>query len=217
MVHIFKKMFSLGDPIYLQQETKKLVERETPGRWRVADEGAEGSPFGESRWRGDPGKGGEKVKAEAERFYSQGGSLQWLLDRNIFPSLLSSPPAPTPTGPRWLTFWLPHTEKDRATFCMDLPRSFKGLTAAWSSCTSELRVTRVTRRRKPPKFMLLSEVFGKDAAGLRTAEIYPLLPPELGWNAKGGARVCGSLSPAQKLTCPENTHRVYFGLCHIVT
>lgn len=60
MVHIFKKMFSLGDPIYLQQETKKLVERETSGRWRVADEGAEASPFGESRWRGDPGKGGER-------------------------------------------------------------------------------------------------------------------------------------------------------------
>lgn len=71
-----------------------------------------------------------KEGREAERFYSQGGSLQWLLDGNIFPSLLSSPPAPAPTGPRWLTFWLPHTKKDGATFCMDLPRSFKGLMAA---------------------------------------------------------------------------------------
>ena len=44
----------------------------------------------------------------------------------------------------------------------------------------------------------------KTRQGLRTAEVYPLLSPELGWRVKGGARVCGSLSPAQKLTCPES-------------
>lgn len=41
-----------------------------------ANERAKGFPFGESRWRDDQRKGGEKVKAEAQRSCSQGGPLQ---------------------------------------------------------------------------------------------------------------------------------------------
>lgn len=90
-------------------------------------------------------------------------------------------------------------------FCPDSPRSLNGLTAAWSSCTSELRVRSITRRRNPPNFMLLSEVFGKKAARLRTAEIYAPPPTEPEHKARGGTRD-ENLSPAQKLLL-KNSHQ----------
>ena len=42
MFNTIRKIFFLRDPIYFIQETNKLVESKTQGRWRVADEVAKG-------------------------------------------------------------------------------------------------------------------------------------------------------------------------------
>lgn len=57
-----------------------------------------------------------------------------------------------------------NNKQNRTAFCLDSPNSFSGITEAWSSCTSGLRVMMVTRRRTPTTFMVLLEVCGKNAA-----------------------------------------------------
>ena len=55
--------------------------------------------------------------------------------------------------------------------------------------------------------MLLLEVFGIKAAGLRREEIYVLPLTELQCKARVGGTVdCGSLSPALKLIFQDNAH-----------
>ena len=172
------------------------------GRWRVTDEGPKWKS-GEPRWRGDPGKGGEKVEAE-ESLQSRGVSAMppWLQHLSFSPYF---PFPPAHTGPRCPTFWLPLSRKKEPAFCLDLPTSWTGLTSAWSPCTSKLRVMRLTRRRSPPNFMLLLEVFGKKQQGWEQQQKFMCFC-SLSCNTKsgvGGTRDSGSLSPAQKLTSGE--------------
>lgn len=89
---------------------------------------------------------------------------------------------------------------------LDSPNSCNGLTAAWSSCTTRLRVMRVPRRRRPPNFMLLLEVFSNHAAWPRGLKFISSTP----WAGMRGWRksmFCERPSPAQKLTLLE-THTI---------
>lgn len=177
-----------------------------PGRWRLADEGAE-----REEWR--------RVQMEVwprVRMGESGGKRKEILQSRWVPGnnsltrmsflLLFLPLLPTAHTGLWCsTCWLPHPKKNGAAFCLDSPKNCNGLTAAWSSSTSRLRVIRNTRRRKPANFIVLLEAFGKNAAGLQTAAIYAFPPTELKCKARGGTRNCGNLSPAQKLIILEST------------
>lgn len=162
-------MFS-SELMYLQQETKKpMGERDAgeDGKWLMGQQkGRMESPV-EGRTQG---KEGGRVEAEGERCCCQGGSwtrVSFLLA--FLPSSSCAPLSPLAHSPA-------PSCREPAASRPDLPRTRSGLTAAWSCWTSELRVMSITRRKKPPNFMLPSEVFSENAARLRTAAIYALAP-----------------------------------------
>lgn len=71
-----RKFFCKQSNLFVARDKETGEERERLEKWTEANERAKGFPFGESRWRDDQRKGGEKVKAEAQRSCSQGGPLQ---------------------------------------------------------------------------------------------------------------------------------------------